>query len=154
MTQALTAQVCFDASAALAFALPDEPLHTQAVAIVRAFAVQGTTLCAPAMFAYECDSVIRLRLWKGSLSEAEATLARAALQSLPIVIEYDEADRDRAFEIAEEYDQPRCYDAAYAAHAEARGVEMVTTDAPFFEAVNGSQKPKNARALPFVKLLK
>ena len=148
------AQVCFDASAALAFALPDEPLHAQAVAIVRAFAVQGTTLCAPAMFAYECDSVIRLRLWKGSLSEAEATLARAALQSLPITIEYDEADRDRAFAIAQQYDQPRCYDAAYAAHAEARGVEMVTTDAPFFEAVNGSKKPKKASALTFVKLLK
>ena len=64
------AQVCFDASAALAFALPDEPLHAKAVAIVWALAVQGTTLCAPAMFAYECDSVIRLRLWKGSLKRS------------------------------------------------------------------------------------
>ena len=73
---------------------------------------------------------------------------------MPITIEYDEADRDRAFAIAQQYDQPRCYDAAYAAHAEARGVEMVTTDAPFFEAVNGSKKPKKASALTFVKLLK
>lgn len=63
------AQVCFDASAALAFALPDEPQHAQAVAIVKAFAAQGTTLCAPALFAYECNSVIRLRLWKKSLTE-------------------------------------------------------------------------------------
>jgi predicted nucleic acid-binding protein len=147
------AQICFDASAALAFALPDEPLHSQAVALVLAFAAQGTTLCAPAMFAYECDSVIRLRLWKGTLTDEEANTARAAIGALPILIEYDEADRDRAFEIAIEYDQPRCYDAAYAAHAEARGVELVTTDAPFFEAVNGSKKPKKATALTFVKLL-
>ena len=56
-------QICFDASIALAFVLPDKPLHAKAVALVMAFAQHGTTLCAPAMFTYECDSVIRLRLW-------------------------------------------------------------------------------------------
>ena len=148
------ARVCFDASAALAFALPDEPAHAQAVAIIKAFGSQGVTLCAPAMLAYECDSVIRLRVWKGALSEAQAQTARAALKSLPIDIEYDASDRERAFDMAREYDQPRCYDTAYAAHAEARGVELITTDEPFFEAVNGSKKPKSAPPLSFVKLLK
>ena len=137
------AQVCFDASAALAFALPDDPLHARAVAIISAFALQGITLSAPALFIYECDSVIRLRVWKGALTEAEAQTARAAIRALPIQIEYDGDDADRAFDIALEYRQPRCYDAAYAAHAEARGIELVTTDTPFFEAVNGLKKPKS-----------
>lgn len=106
------------------------------------------------MFVYECDSVIRLRVYKQTLTHAQAQLARRAIYALPITIQYDANDRDRAFEIATEYAQPRVYDAAYAAHAEARGIELVTIDAPFFEAVNGSKRPKTAPALKFVKLLK
>jgi len=146
-------RVCFDASAALAFVLPDEPLHAQAVAHLTALAAQGVTIYTPAMFAYECDSVIRLRVWKGALTLPQAQTARAALDALPLVIEYDPNDRARAFQIALDYDQPRVYDASYAAHAQARDVELVTTDLPFFEAVNGAKKPKNLPALLFVKML-
>ena len=146
-------RIVFDASAALAFALPDEPCHAQAVAIVKAFAVQKVAFCAPALFAYECDSVIRLRLWKGTLTTAQSQLARAVIEALAVDIEYDANDRERALQIAATYDQPRAYDAAYAAHAESRGLELVTTDKPFWEAVNGPKKPQNAPPLTFVKLL-
>lgn len=146
--------VCFDASMALAFALQDEPLHPQAKVLVGALAKQNATLCAPALFAYEVDSVLRLRVYKGAMSEADAAQARAFVDALAVQIEYDASDRNRAFQIARAYDQPRCYDAAYAAHAEARGVELLTTDVPFFEAVNGSKKPKTAPPMAFVKLLK
>ncbi len=146
-------RVCLDASVALAFVLEDEPLHEQAKQLIRQWAAQNVTLCAPAMFAYECDSIIRLRVYKKALTLQKAEEARAFLDALGITIEYDASDRTRAYQIATDYDQPRAYDAAYAAHAEARGVELVTTDAPFFEAVNGAKKPKKAAALTFVKLL-
>lgn len=154
MSDFISNPLCFDASTALAFALADDPLHGQAVALVTALNAIGTQLCAPAMFAYECDSVICLRVWKGRLSNTQAAMARAAIAALPITIEYDPRDHERAFEIARQYEQPRAYDAAYAAHAEARGVELVTTDEPFYEAVNGSKKPKAAPALSWVKLLR
>lgn len=149
-----TPLVCFDASMALAFALQDEPLHASAMAVVGALAKQNAQLCAPALFAYEVDSVLRLRVYKGALSEADAAQAQAVVNALSVQIEYDARNRNRAFQIARAYDQPRVYDASYAAHAEARGVELLTTDVPFFEAVNGSKKPKTAPSLPFVKLLK
>jgi len=145
--------VCFDASMALAFVLQDEPLHAQAVAVVEELDSQGARLCSPALFAYEVDSVIRLRQWKGTLTEEEAEEARAILAAMSIQLEFDEADRNRAFEIARDYEQPRVYDASYAAHAQARGVELLTTDRPFFEAVGGNKKPKNEPSLSFVKLL-
>lgn len=145
--------VCLDASAALAFVLPDEPLHAQAVALFKTLSQNGITFYAPAMFPSECDSVIRLRVWKGTLTTSQAQTARAILDALPLLVEYDAADCSRAFQIALDYDQPRVYDASYAAHAQSRGLELLTTDAPFFEAVNGSKKPKTQPPLGFVKLL-
>ena len=154
-TPAAGQRVCFDASAALAFALHDEPLHAQAVALVGALAAQNITLCAPALFVYECDSIIRLRVFKGAYSEAQAKEARAIVAALAVAIEADNtlSEADRAFEIARDYAQPRVYDATYAAFAGARGLDLVTTDKPFFEAVNGQKKPKAAPPLAFVKLL-
>lgn len=145
--------ICLDASVVLAFVFPDELLHDQAVALVKALSSGDVKLCAPAMFAYECDSVIRLRLYKGELSHHEAQTARALVDALAVLVEFDPDNADRAFAISCEYDQPRAYDAAYAAYAESRRVELITADRPFFEAVNGSKRPKKLAALSFVKLL-
>lgn len=145
--------ICLDASTVLAFVLPDEPLLDKAAALMKNLASQNIPICAPALFAYECNSVIRLRLYKGSVSEIEAQNARAVVTALPIELEYDAAIEDRAFQIACDYNQPRAYDAAYAAYAESRGVDLITADHPFFEAVNGSKRPRHTPGLSFVKLL-
>ena len=149
----MSVRVCLDASAALAFALQDELLHASAKVLVRNMVAQGTTLCAPPLFLCECDSIIRLRVFKGALNEAEAEEARLFLRTLDVKIEHDAADTQRAYEIAREYRQPRVYDSLYAAFAEVRGVELVTADRPFFEAVNGNKRPKTMPPLAFVKLL-
>lgn len=148
-------KVCLDASAALAFALRDEPLHAQAKVLIANLVGQGVSLYAPQLFAYECDSIIRLRVYKGAYSEAEAQEARALIAALGVAIEGGgAAEADRAFEIARDYDQARVYDATYAAFAQLAGVELHTTDAPFFDAVNGAKRPKAAAPLAFVKLLR
>lgn len=141
-------RIVLDASAALAFVLPDEPLHERAVARLSQLAATGFSFCAPALFAYECDAVLCLRVHKGALTTTQAQLARAALDALGVAVEYDAADHDRAFEIAREYSQPRCYDAAYAAHAQSRRLDLLTADEKFFQAVT---KPK--KALHFVRAL-
>lgn len=152
MSQIQRHHLCFDASAALSLVFADDPLHDAAREFVATLDA-GIQICSPAMFAYEVDSAIRLRVWNRRLTSAEAQTARIAIAALQVIIKYDARDRDRAFEIAQLYDQPRAYDASYAAHAEARGVELITADAPFYEAVNGNKKPKNAPALSWVKLL-
>jgi len=90
-------------------------------------------------------------------AEAVALVRALASQNVtlcaPALFAYEVGDRARAFQIARDYEQPRVYDASYAAHAGARGLELVTTDKPFFEAVNGTKKPKTAPPLSFVRLL-
>lgn len=149
----MSMKVCLDASAALAFVLPDDRNHAKAKLLLGAFITQGVTFCSPSLFIYECDSTISLRVWKEVMTEADAKLARAALDELPVEIGFDPTIRDRAYQISRAYDQPRCYDSTYAAFAEALEMELITTDEPFFEAVNGSKRPKNAPPLKFVRLL-
>ena len=57
------------------------------------------------MFAYECDSIIRLRVYKKGLTAQKAEEARAFLDALGITIEYDASDRIRAYQIAHDYAQ-------------------------------------------------
>jgi predicted nucleic acid-binding protein len=146
-------QICLDASVVLAAVLPREPQHNLAVALLKKLASQKATLCAPVLFIHECDSVIRLRLYKGDLSSSEAQEARAAIVVMAVCVEFNIQESERAFQIACDYNQPRAYDAAYAAYAESRGVELVTADRPFFEAVNGGKRPRTRSPLSFVKLL-
>lgn len=152
MSAHATSKICLDASTVLALVLPDEPFWEKAIALMKELASRNILICAPALLAYECNSVIRLRMYKG-MSLMQAQKARAVINALPIKLEYDAANEDRAFQISCDYDQPRAYDAAYAAYAESRGVELVTADRPFFEAVNGSKRPQKTAALSFVKLL-
>jgi predicted nucleic acid-binding protein len=140
----------FDASAAIAFALDDEPLHTQAVALVAALLKQNTVLCAPPLFENEADSVIRRRAHQGTLTNAEADTARRIIAALGISIAYDAATAERAYAIAVQYNQPRAYDATYAAFAEARGLDLWTADERFYNSVNGSNA-KNG--LAFVRFI-
>ena len=146
-------KICTDASFALAAVLQDDHNHAAALKLLAELSAQNALLCAPALFVYECDSVIRLRVHQHKMTDEEAEEARALIDALQVEIEFDRADRERAFEIATIYDQPRAYDAAYAAHAQARDLDLITADRPFFEALNGDKLPEGAPALSFVTLL-
>ena len=130
--------VVFDASAALAFALKSEELHAQAVALVADLFRRNRDLCAPPLFENECDSVIRRNLHRGTFNEADAEEARRIIAALGTRIIYEAATAPRAFEIATFYNQPRAYDATYAALAEAYGLELWTADKRFYNSVNGA----------------
>ena len=137
-------QVCFDASAACAFALDDEPYHPQALALVAALAKREARIIAPPIFLCECDSTIRMRVYKGALNEGEADQARQFSAALAVAIDHAMI-YDRAVEIARIYNQPRTYDATYAALAELRGVELWTVDKRFYNAAQST--------LPFVRFI-
>ena len=140
--------VVLDASAALAFALKDEKHHPHAVALVADLLKRELRFCAPSIFAYECDSVIRRRAHLATLTPKEAREARELMAVLGVEIAYDPECRESAYSMAERYDQPRVYDAIYAAFAEARGLELWTDDERFYNAVTTGKNP-----IGFVKFL-
>jgi predicted nucleic acid-binding protein len=97
------------------------------------------------LFEYETESVIQTKLWLGLVTLAEADFALQALAAVGVQpINQPDAVK-RAREIARQFNQPKIYDALYAALAELRGCEFWTADKAFYEAVNA--------ALPFVKYL-
>ena len=127
--------ICIDAAVALAAVIHNDPDHTVALNYLANLAAENITLCAPALFRYECDAVIRLQVYRGTLNGAQATTALSLIDALGVVLEFDVSNSDRTYEIATEYIQPRAYDAAYAAHAESRGIDFVTIDSPYGDGI-------------------
>lgn len=137
--------VVLDASAAIAFTLPDEPLYAQAQALIADLDAQGARLIAPPLFEAETDSVLRLRVAvKGTLTAAGEVLAQGVLDALPVQIIYDPATRGRARQLAAQLGRPRVYDATYAALADLHGIadrhgtRLWTADERFFNAVTSA----------------
>ena len=105
----------------------------------------GIRLIAPPLFESETESVIQQEVFFGYVSIAEADKALRALERAGIQIIQDARVKERARQIARQFNQDRVYDSTYAALAELRGCELWTADKAFYEAVK--------TALPFVKYL-
>ncbi|MDZ7344855.1 MAG: type II toxin-antitoxin system VapC family toxin, partial [candidate division KSB1 bacterium] len=91
------------------------------------------------------DTAIRKRVYDGRLSSSDAKKAFAGLDKLTVRLLTHSMLRQRAREIAEQFNLRTVYDATYAALAELRGCEFWTADKMFYDAVTG--------ALSFVKYL-
>lgn len=136
---------CVDASIIIKLALKGEPHRTTARRLVRESAAAEIDLIAPPLFESEVDTAIRKRVVSGKLSLTDAYRAYSVLDRAPIQILTHFNLRQRAREIAEQFNLPTVYDATYAALAELRGCEFWTADRAFYEAVKVG--------LPFVKYL-
>ncbi|OGO40180.1 MAG: hypothetical protein A2Z04_03400 [Chloroflexi bacterium RBG_16_57_9] len=138
-------ECCVDASIAVKWAVKGEPFRAKAKAFLKGTTASGLKLIAPPVFASEVDSAIRKRVYDGKVAAAEARKAYAVLDAAPVKIMDAPGLRQRAREIAEQFNQRFVYDATYAALAELRGCEFWTADKVFFEAVGAT--------LTFVKYL-
>jgi predicted nucleic acid-binding protein len=136
---------CVDASVAVKWAVKGEPFRAKAFALLRESGALGLTLIAPPHFSSEVDSAVRKRVFLGKMTAAEAKKAYAILDAAPVAIVDESGTRQRAREIAEQFNQRFVYDATYAALAESRGCEFWTADKAFCDAVKAT--------LPFVKHL-
>gem|GEM_PF-3134618 len=58
-------RIVIDASLALSFAIPAQPYHAQASALLQAWAEEGAVLAAPPLFESEADSVVRRYVRRG-----------------------------------------------------------------------------------------
>jgi predicted nucleic acid-binding protein len=136
---------CVDASVAVKWAVKGEPFRAKARALLRDAGISTIELIAPACFTSEVDSAVRKKMFDGKMTLTEARRAYNILDAAPVEIIDMPGVRQRAREIAEQFDQRFVYDATYAALAELRGCDFWTADKRFYDAVKG--------ALPFVKYL-
>lgn len=138
-------KIVIDANLAINVVLRGHPYHHQAQRFFADCAQTGRLLLAPPLYESESDSVIRRFVHLSILTKEEGVAAQAVLNALPIIIVYDPKVRARARQVAEEFKQPRVYDATYAALAELQGCEFCTADETFYNTVKES--------LTFVKFL-
>jgi predicted nucleic acid-binding protein len=118
-------EVCVDASLAIKVVVP-EAGSDRADALFNQWADEETQLIAPMFFEVETDSILRQ---KASLRrELTADQAQRAFASLPIKTRHSAEQRDRAWEIASEFQFPTVYDATYLALAELSQCEFWTAD--------------------------
>lgn len=130
-----------DASFVLKLALP-EP-HSEAVRSRWAEWVRdGVTVVAPWLWLFEVHAVLRRKVVRMELTDAEALDVWRLLRRQGIRPIHPRSLFDRAWVVARELARPTTYDAVYLAAAELRGCELWTADARLANA---------ASALPWVR---
>jgi predicted nucleic acid-binding protein len=128
-------EVCVDASLAIKVVVP-EAGSDKADALFNQWADEETRLIAPAFFEVETDSILRQKVsLRRELTMEQAQRAFASLQGLPIKTTHFSQQRERAWEIAREFQFPTVYDATYLALAELRQCEFWTADEKLFKQV-------------------
>ena len=108
----------------------------KADALFDQWAGDETQLIAPLFFEVETDSILRQKVsLRRELTVDQAQRAFASLQVLPIKTTHSPEQRERAWEIAREFQFPTVYDATYLALAELRQCEFWTADEKLFKQV-------------------
>jgi predicted nucleic acid-binding protein len=128
-------ELCIDASVAVKLVLKGESHRNKARRLLKNCIVNNVTLIAPHFFASETDTVIRKRVCDGKLSVADAKRAFSGLDKVAVQLLTHSKQRQRAREIAEQFNLRTVYDAAYAALAELHSCEFWTADKVFYDTV-------------------
>jgi len=119
--------LCLDTSVLIAYLVPDED-EAKADALVLE-AVTGTArIIAPAFAWAEVGSVLRKKIRMGLLTPEQAQGCYEDFGNLPIDYLNEESVRVRTWELAEQYQLPTLYDAAFLACAESESAEFWTAD--------------------------
>jgi predicted nucleic acid-binding protein len=136
---------CVDANIVVKWFIKGEAFRRKALKLLRESIAAGMTLIAPPLLEMETDSIIQTRVVDGRTTPDVADKTLALLDKAPVVTLEHPQMRQRAREIARQFNQRKVYDATYAALAKLRGCEFWTADKVFYDAVKA--------ALPFVKYL-
>ena len=128
-------EVCVDASVAIKVVV-SEADSDKADALFDQWAREEKQLIAPVFFEVETDSILCQKVaLRRELSTDEAQRAFASLRALPIKTRHSAEQRERAWEIAREFQFPTVYDATYLALAELSHCDFWTADEKLFKQV-------------------
>ena len=119
-------ELCIDASVVVKLVLKGESHRVRARRLLRDCIANNVTLIAPQFFESETDTAVRKRVHDGKLSLTDAKKVFAGLDRVTVQLITHPNLRQRAREIAEQFNQRTVYNATYAALAELRGCEFWT----------------------------
>lgn len=137
---------CIDANVFLKLVLKGEPHRVTARRLIDDTNRAGVEMIAPPMLPFEIDSVIRKQVYLGKMTNPQARKAFGFLDTVPIKVLDHPRLRERARDIAEQFNQSSVYDASYAALADLHACDFWTNDTRFYDAVKS--------VLTFVKHLR
>jgi predicted nucleic acid-binding protein len=132
--------IVLDANILIAFALEDEPLHSQAHLFLQEAQTSASVLVAPRLFRSELTAVMRKVVYQGRITHQQGRALLEQLLAYPVVFYEDEALLKSAYELAEYFKRPRAYDSQYLALAERLACAFWTADQRLFHAVSGDFK--------------
>lgn len=126
----MIAELVLDASAAIAWASPDE---TASPALAKSIATRG--LAAPGLWPYEVHNVLHTLQRRGRLGAEAFAAAHAAITSLSVEIEHSSPERvaGAVTALAQAHDLT-IYDAAYLELAKRRHLPLATLDSELIKA--------------------
>ncbi len=127
--------VVVDSNILVAFGLSDEPLHAQANQILATWKAAGTPLAVPRLFRSEITAVMRKVVYQQRITHEQGRGMLARLLMYPIEFHEDDALLKSAYELSNEFNRPRAYDAQYLALAKRLSCEFWTADERLFNAV-------------------
>ncbi len=126
-----------DASVVVDWVAPDADADLPALSVLRELADAGEELLAPRLLIEEVSNAlltgVRRRRWSGAQADASQEL----LRTLPVRLDDQPQDVERAWELARRYDNHPIYDLIYVALAERRRTKLVTADRSLLRALVG-----------------
>ena len=132
--ETVAAKVCVDASLALKLVFSESD-SDQAEAEWQDWIRSGIQIEAPFLFIYETTSVVRNRLYRREITQAEAEEALGILAGLHITYLHPPAVRQTAWELSHRFNRPTAYDSFYLAAAQLEGCHFWTGDRRLYNAV-------------------
>ena len=123
----MTKVLCLDTNVLVSYLVADEN-SPQADALVLEAVLGIARLVIPAFAWAEVGSVLRKKVRMGLLTIDEAQGCYEDFNNLPIDYINGESVRARSWELAEQYQLPTLYDAAFLACAESESAEFWTAD--------------------------
>jgi predicted nucleic acid-binding protein len=119
--------ICVDASAAVQWLLP-EAHSGQVHALFTTVSAAGEQIVAPALLPFEVANVLRKRVTRAQLTQADAEQLMDQFQTLPVALRLPQWLHREALGIADRYSLPAVYDAYYVALAQRLGCDLWTDD--------------------------
>ncbi len=116
----------------------NEPDSPQVRAQWRIWEQSGETIIAPPLFWPEVLSVVRQRIYRAILSEAEGDRALEGLERLEIDVREPHGIYHVAWQLARRFNRPTIYDCCYLALADIAGCDFWTADRRLVNVVSPS----------------
>lgn len=108
----------------------------RAMALLARWQEEEVALIAPALFAFEVTSTLRRLVYLEQITPARGDKAFQAFLRLPVRLSHRRALFPLAWELAQELDRPRAYDATYLALAQLQECDFWTADKRLYNVVH------------------